>query len=201
MSEVAPEVARSSVGARRNPETEAAVLDAAAAIIAEEGFQKLTMEAVARRARAGKATVYRWWPSRGHLLLAIYSRAKSTFTQPDTGDLTTDLTEYVAQMLRQAHGSDGQEPLGPMLRLLIAEAQVDEAVQAAMQQERRERWRHIDTIINRAVERGQLNPDVSPDLAEQRVISLFWYHLLNNSLPRPEGAAALVDAMLVGLRA
>ena len=154
MSKVAPEVARSSVGARRNPETEAAVLDAAAAIIAEEGFQKLTMEAVARRARAGKATVYRWWPSRGHLLLAIYSRAKSTFTQPDTGDLTTDLIEYVAQMLRQAHGSDGQEPLGPMLRLLIAEAQVEEAVQVAMQLERRERWHHIDTIINRAVERS-----------------------------------------------
>lgn len=195
------EAARCSVGARRNPETEAAVLDAAAAIIAEVGFQKLTMEAVARRARAGKATVYRWWPSRGHLLLAIYSRVKATFTEPDTGDLATDLTEYIAQMLRQAHGTDGQEPLGPMLRLLIAEAQVDDTVQVAMQQERRERWCHIDNILKRAIERDQLNPEVSPEVAEQRVISLYWYHLLNNSLPKPEDAAELVDSMLVGLRA
>ncbi|MBC9247830.1 TetR/AcrR family transcriptional regulator [Paracoccus sp. 11-3] len=195
------EPARSSVGARRNPETETAVLDAAAAIIAEDGFQKLTMEAVARRARAGKATVYRWWPSRGHLLLAVYSRAKATFTEPDTGDLATDLTEYVAQMLRQAHGGDGQEPLGPILRLLIAEAQLDDTLQAAMQQERQERWLHIDNIIKRAQDRGQLNPAISLNDAEKRVISLYWYHLLNGTLPLPQQAAEFVSSMLVDLRA
>lgn len=176
-------------------------MDAAAEIIAEEGFQKLTMEAVARRARAGKATLYRWWPSRAHLLLALYSRAKSTLTDPDTGDLTRDLTDYVTQMLRQMHGSDGQEPLAPMLRLLIAEAQSDDTIRAALWRERRERWLHMDNIMQRAQARGQLNPAVSTKRAEQRVISMIWYFLLNDSLPAPEEAGELVEAIMAEMRA
>lgn len=193
--------ARASIGARRNPQTEAAVLDAAAAIIAEEGFSKLTMEAVARRARAGKATVYRWWPSRGHLLLALYSRRKSQLIEPDTGDMAQDLTEYFAQMLHQLHGGDGQEPLAPMLRLLIAEAQMDDTMRAALQRERDERWLHIDNIMRRAQARGQLNPRITLARAENRVIAMLWYLLLNDALPPPDQAGALIADIICDLRA
>lgn len=192
------EPARASIGARRNPETEAAVLDAAAALIAEEGFSRLTMEAVARRARAGKATVYRWWPSRGHLLLALYSRAKATLAEPDTGDLQQDLALYLAAMIRQWRGDNGQEPLGPLFRLLIAEAQVDETVRRAMQEERHSRWLHIDHILARARARGQLNAAIPLERAEQRVISMMWYLLLTDNLPDAEQAPALVAEITAG---
>lgn len=192
---------RASIGARRNPETETAVLDAAAAIIREEGFGRLTMEAVARRARAGKATVYRWWPSRAHLLLALYSRAKSTLVEPDTGDMVQDLTLYLHQMLGQLTGSDGQEPLAPMLRLLIAEAQMDDAIRQALQKERDERWLHIDNILRRARDRGELNGALTPRQAENRIIALIWYLLLNGSLPGPEGTGDLITTIMVDLRA
>lgn len=192
------EPARASIGARRNPETETAVLDAAQALIAEEGFARLTMEAVARRARAGKATVYRWWPSRGHLLLALYSRAKATLTAPDSGDLRQDLALYLAQMIRQWQGCDGQPPLGPLFRLLIAEAQVDDTVRQTMREERRSRWLHIDHILARAQARGELNPALPLERAEQRVISMMWYLLLTDSLPDPDQAPALVDDITAG---
>lgn len=198
MTEDAP---RTSVGARRSQATEDAVLDAAAQIILEDGFQKLTMEGVARRARAGKATVYRWWPSRGHLLLALYSRAKSALVAPDTGDLAQDLTGYLRQMLDQMHGTGGREAMGPMVRLLIAEAQIDDTVRVALQAERDERWVHIDRIINQAHARGELNPALSLRDAEQRVISMFWYLLLNNILPPADQAEALTQKIIVGMRA
>lgn len=192
---------RSSIGARRNPESEAAILDAAAEIIAEKGFAKLTMEAVARRGRAGKATVYRWWPSRGHLLLALYSRSKLQLEEANTGDLETDLTHYIGQMLTQLWTETGGEPFATLLRLLIAEAQFDPTIREALQRERHERWVHIDNIVRRAQERGQLNPALSLVRAEQRIISMIWYLLLNDSLPRPEQAGELVAAVLCDLRA
>lgn len=195
------QVSRVSIGARRNPETETAVLDAAAAIIREEGFGKLTMEAVARRARAGKATVYRWWPGRAYLLLALYSRAKSTLTEPDTGDMEQDLSLYLQQMLAQLTGSEGREPLAPMLRLLIAEAQMDNSIREALQKERDERWLHIDNILRRGQERGQLTRVLTPRQAEDRIIAMIWYLLLNDALPHPDKAAELVTAMMVDLRA
>lgn len=191
--------ARTSIGARRNPDTEAAVLDAAAAIIAEEGFAKLTIESVARRARSGKATIYRWWPGRGHLLLGLYSRAKSTLPQPDAGSLRGDLIAYLSAMIAQWQGGPSDLPLGTLFRLLLAEAQTDETVRAAMKAERDARWHHIDNMVASAVARGEINPALSACAIEQRVISLMWYRLLTDALPDPQDSATLVDDLLAAV--
>ena len=192
---------RASIGARRNPDTEAAVLDAAAAIIAEEGFAKLTMESVARRARSGKATLYRWWPSRGHLLLALYTRAKEEMQLADTGTLRGDLQSFVDQLIRRWQGDVKTPAVGPLFRLLVAEAQMDDTVRLAMRAEREQRWHHLDQIMARARGRGELAPGLSDDAAGKRVISLMWYLLLTDALPPPEAAAALVQDMLGAMQA
>ena len=193
------EISRASIGASRNPATETAILDAAEALIAEEGYGAMTMEAVARRARAGKATVYRWWPSRGHLLLAVYSRARADMVEPDTGNLRDDLTVLVGDMLTRWQGDASHAPIAPLLRLVIAESQIDPAVRAAVEQERRSRWNNIDTIVARAATRGELHPALTVDAAVDRVISLLWYLLLTDRLPPASAVTALVDQMLPGL--
>lgn len=190
---------RTSIGARRNPDTETAVLDAAAAIIEEEGFARLTIEAVARRARSGKATIYRWWPGRGHLLLGLYSRAKESLTQPDTGSLRGDMEQYLAAMLRQWQTQECGLPVGTLFRLLVAEAQTDETVRAAMKAERQTRWHHIDNMIAAAQARGEVDPALSARAIEQRIISLMWYLLLTDALPPPDAAPDLVADLLAGV--
>jgi AcrR family transcriptional regulator len=185
-----PPQGRTSVGARRSPETETAVLDAAEALIAEAGFARLTMEAVAKRARAGKATLYRWWPSRAHLLLAVYSRSKDTLPEPDTGALREDLAAYLAAMIR--HWRD--TVAGQTFRHLIAEAQGDPQALAALRREHRERWHHIHRIVLRARDRGEVAGTVQA--AEQRIAALMWYLLLTDQLPPPEAAGALADQLV-----
>ena len=69
---------RTSIGAQRNPDSEEAILAAAEAILIEEGFAAFSIEAVARRAKAGKPTIYRWWPSKAALLLDVYHRKSRT---------------------------------------------------------------------------------------------------------------------------
>ena len=68
---------RRSIGSARNPQSQEAILEAAEAIFADEGYAGFSIEAVARRAKAGKPTIYRWWPSKAHLLLDVYTRQKA----------------------------------------------------------------------------------------------------------------------------
>lgn len=188
---------RASIGARRNPATEEAVLAAAAELLAEGGPAALTMEAVAKRARAGKATLYRWWPSRGRLMLAVYAASKSGFVTPDTGRLRDDLIAYVGQMLEHWRAA----PQGGAMRHLIAEAQSDADVMAALTEMRNERWQQIRDLFRRAAARGELAPGVEIDAAEERIAAQAWYWLLTDQMPGPAALPNRIDQLMRGFTA
>lgn len=171
---------RRSIGSRRNPASEAAILDAAAELIAEKGVGALRMEDVARRASASKATLYRWWPGRAHLLLALYNRSKDGLAVPDTGSLERDLAVYMFSMFEH-----WREPVaGAVFRGLVAEAQSDPQVRAALLSARQERWRHIEVLFTRAAHRGELAAGMTIPAAETRMAAIAWYLLLTDEMPR-----------------
>lgn len=58
-------------GRPRNPETDAAILDAARRILAERGFEALSFEAIAQMTGISRVSIYRRWPSRAHLASEI----------------------------------------------------------------------------------------------------------------------------------
>jgi AcrR family transcriptional regulator len=80
---------------RRNERSRRAILEAASELVADTGFVRLTVEAIAARAGVGKQTIYRWWPSKGAVvfdaLLAEGLGAEGESRLPDTGDLRADL--------------------------------------------------------------------------------------------------------------
>lgn len=164
---------RGSIGARRNPATEAAILDAAEAIVAEKGIAGLSMEAVARRARAGKATLYRWWPTRGALLMAAYERQKQIGAYPDTGSLEGDV-EAVLRLLFAHWG----RPEGSIFRHIIAAAQGDPDLADALERYRQERLDSLATVIARAEARGELSGEVPARDMARAVMGMAWLHLL-----------------------
>lgn len=101
MTEEEQEGPRRSIGARRNPASAEAILEAAEAILAESGPSGFSIEAVARRARAGKPTIYRWWPTRMILLLDVYHRQKGLPRFERTGDLAEELHIFLRELLKR----------------------------------------------------------------------------------------------------
>ena len=79
------------LGRPRDARVDAAVLDAARSLLAEKGYAGTTVEAIATRAGVGKATIYRRWPTREQLLLAVTTADLPEVATPDTGDLREDL--------------------------------------------------------------------------------------------------------------
>ncbi|MBF6296835.1 TetR/AcrR family transcriptional regulator [Nocardia amamiensis] len=76
---------------RRSERARAAILTAAAELIRELPYAKLTIEAIAARAGVGKQTIYRWWPSKGAVVFDAMLESDSGPALPDTGDIAADL--------------------------------------------------------------------------------------------------------------
>jgi AcrR family transcriptional regulator len=172
---------RKSIGARRNPDSAGAILDAAEAVLVEAGYAGFSIEAVARRARAGKPTIYRWWPSKAALLLEVYQRGKRV-DSPDTGNLEEDLVGFLKNLFSHWRLTSS----GSVFRSLVAEAQSDPTAAAALADYARGRRAHTGQMIERAKARGEVAADVDPALVADLIASFAWTHLLTDRLDEDE---------------
>ena len=84
-----PATARPRVEGDREQE----ILDAALTVLAETGYDRLTMDAVATEAKASKATLYRRWSSKPQLVVDAVCSQKERPVVPDTGSLRGDLLD------------------------------------------------------------------------------------------------------------
>lgn len=180
---------RASIGARRNPAAEAAILEAARALLAEKGYAGFSIDEVARRAGAGKPTIYRWWPSKADLFIAVYAADKAAAIQaPDTGDLAGDLAAYTSALWRFWR----ETPSGAAFKGLLAEAQAsDPALTALREKFLPVRLSDLGCVFTRAAERGEITAEDAPALL-RLYIGFHWVHLLTG---RIDEDPALIDQM------
>ncbi|MFC4061021.1 TetR/AcrR family transcriptional regulator [Planomonospora corallina] len=89
-------------GARNlNPERERAILSAVLSILAEVGYDRMSMDEVARRARASKATIYRRWTGKAEMVAAaMHGLVVEHQPLPDTGTLRGDLVAALSVFCR-----------------------------------------------------------------------------------------------------
>ena len=186
---------RTSIGSQRNPASEEAILKAAQDILLEGGLQAFSIEAVARRAKAGKPTIYRWWPSRAALLLDVYHRQKDGVPHPDTGDIREDLSQFLSGLL--GFWRDGG---GAIFRSIIAEAQSDPGALEALQAYALSRCRQSGAILARGQARGEVRADLDPALLIELFSSFAWHRLLTSRLDvSREEIAQIVSAVVDGV--
>ncbi|MDU0341665.1 TetR/AcrR family transcriptional regulator [Bosea rubneri] len=180
---------RASIGARRNPASQAAILAAARAVLAEEGYAGFSIDAVSRRAGAGKPTIYRWWKNKAELLIEVYAAEKARVKATKTGNLAEDLALYTAALWDFWRDT----PSGRTFRALIAEAQNDAAALDGLRDKfLPERLLDVRTLFAAAVSRGE----IAADEVETRLalyVGFNWYYVLTDSLD--EGRAAIPAAM------
>ncbi|WP_115789536.1 TetR/AcrR family transcriptional regulator [Arthrobacter silvisoli] len=160
---------------RRGAALNSAIFAAVRAEIAESGYAGLTMERVAERARASKASLYRRWPGRAALVLdAAYDAMPDYSSTPDTGSLRGDVLALMRQIVLLLDGVVGEAMiglLGESLQNPDAAAQIREFGRGNMVRTMRE-------IVGRAVARGECDAglvterrlEAGPALLRQRVI-------------------------------
>lgn len=180
-------------GRPRDPACDAAILQAALELFAEDGYDALSIEGVAARAGVGKATVYRRYASKAALVVeAMRCGLDIEERLPDTGDLRADLT-VMLEALRAALS-------GPHARLLITlfaerarNPELDAEFAEAVIGKKREHLRHL---VCAAIERGELPQDTDVEIAAEAGPALLWHHALNNLPLDPDLVHRVVGLVL-----
>ena len=161
---------------RRSESSRRAILDAALALCREEGYARLSVEAIAARAGAGKQTIYRWWPSKGAVLLeALEREAAVTAAYPDTGDLVADLRTTLTEVIGLLASPD----FGPLLAALIAEAQQEPTLgRLLLERFINPRRAPIAARLRRAQQAGQLPETLDADGVLEVIFGALYHRLL-----------------------
>jgi AcrR family transcriptional regulator len=149
-----------------------AICDATLALLLEVGYDRMSMDAVAARAHASKATIYRRWPGKQELVLdAVRSRGPGLTVPEDTGSLRGDL---VATYRSAAAGSAAQDAdlIAGVLRAMRSAPELADCVRSQVVESKCDVSR---TIVARAVERGEL-PATTDPLILHEVASALWFH-------------------------
>lgn len=170
-------------------------LDAAVSILADDGLDGFSVEAVCRHSGVAKTTLYRHWSSANHLLVDALDCHVETVPTPDTGNLRDDMHAMAAAAL-ELMGDPGRRQL--MLDLLGA-ADRDPELAAIKEAMVGERTQPIVDIVNRAVERGEI-PPIEPERAVSFVHGpLLSQILIRNEPPTDAELRDLVDLIVRGL--
>jgi len=191
-------------GRPRDSAVDSRVLDAAWDLLHAKGFARLTVDEVAERARTAKTTVYRRWPTKDHLAVALAARSLGEVPIADTGDLRADLTGFAIALagslnrLRLAGNPAGGQSAGLAAELAAAAARhpdIGELVRAGFAA------RHALALarLQRARDTEGLRGDIDAEVLIDQVAGPVWYRVLVTGAPVGHSyAERLVTAALDG---
>jgi AcrR family transcriptional regulator len=185
-------------GRKRDHTRDADILDATLAVLAEVGYDGMTMDMVAARAKAGKGTVYRRWASKAELVVDAVAQMKRDQVDldnlPDTGTLRGDLLA----LFKPQSVDEGEYKLRVMAglaSLLSHDRSFADAANAAIV----EPWAAAHRMqMYRARERGEIATDADIETAAQIVPSMAAYRALVQRKPFDrEFLVSLIDGILL----
>jgi AcrR family transcriptional regulator len=182
---------------RRGAALDAAILEATMAELAEVGYARLSVERVAERASASKASLYRRWPGKVELVMdAVYHVLPDPASAPDTGSLRGDLLALLRAVADQLAG-----PAGQAMRGLLSDALRDPERAAQLREYARgTSLQTMREVVRRAGERGELDATAITTRQLETGHALMRFHFLTHGAPIPDGVVVeIVDEVVLPL--
>ncbi|AYF77602.1 TetR/AcrR family transcriptional regulator [Nocardia yunnanensis] len=201
MSEESGSSARKPAGAAvMQPQVTAAIRAAAFEELAEAGYGRLSMEAVARRAGVSKPTLYRRWSTKEDLVTALISEvAIAAADPPDTGTLRGDLRALLGVMGAGLTNPLAARIIPDLLAQAVRAPALREVLAMGIGQSRRAK---IVQLLHRAIARGELPETLNTELALDFIGGpLFLHVMLGGNPTAPNYLDQLTDMLLAAFGA
>lgn len=186
-------------GTRRGgPRKAQEIFDATLDLLAEKGYEGLTIEGVAQRSGVNKTTLYRWWPSKGALLgAALIGARQLELTPPDTGSLEGDLEALLGTMTTLLTARPASAIAVAVLGAVTHSPELASHVKDFFA----DRIAREQAVFDRAVARGEIAADTDPMLLMDLLAGAAWVRIVLRQLPlEKDFVARTVRTVLNGAR-
>jgi len=172
------------------------IIDATREILLEGGLDAFNVEAVATASGAARSTIYRHWPEPRDLVVETLTSMGRDFPVPDTGSLRTDL-ERATAMMRPIL----DDPRTRRLLLDVTRAAAEDTdLERIRQQAISDRRQPVQLILQRAIARGEIDPDIDMTVAMHLVEGPLMSATVLQNLPiTDEMMSSLVERIVKSL--
>ena len=182
-------------GRPRSGESEEAILAATIELLSEKPLREISIEEIARKAGVGKATIYKWWPSKAYVALdAFFRTTNQMMPTPDTGSVRRDTLEQLRSLLTFYRSAAGH-----ILGQFVAESQIDKEFACLFRERflkpRRETSR---VIFDRGVERGEIEQNFDRELVLDMMFGPLIYRMIVGHAPLEAKVADEMVSILFG---
>lgn len=168
------------------------------ALIGEVGYHNVSIEAIARRACVGKQTIYRWWPSKGAVILEAATQSLDPAVAfPDTGDIVADLRTQLTGILEVITTTG----FGPAYQGLIAAGQSDpDLLRAVFDKVIEPNVAEFGARVAVAQKRGQIRADADVQCLRDVLYGVIEYRLLHAMPIEPRHIDSVLRIAFQGVR-
>ncbi|WP_243057009.1 TetR/AcrR family transcriptional regulator [Nocardioides sp. SR21] len=170
------------------------ILVATLEVLADVGYDRLTMDAVATRAKASKATLYRRWTNKVSLVIEALQHSKAPHDVPDTGSLREDLRAAFCGV----GGLADAESVASFSSVLTAITRDAEFAEAFRRDVIGPKLAFSQEIWRRAKARGELREDVDLSLLEPALAGIVLHRVfLLGEMPTPDLITRVIDQIIL----
>lgn len=185
---------RPARGRKRSPQTHLSILRSTIRLLSETSYQGLTLERIAEDAEVGKATIYRWWKTKGALVGEALAWHLKPSRAPETGSPEEDLRQTIAATVRNYSGNLA----GVTVPAVAADMVNDPDLRASFLKDFLEPRRAVARASVKAAMDARLLP---PDLDVELVLdmwagAIFYRTLLGDEPVNPRFTEQFMDLLL-----
>lgn len=184
-------------GRPRSAQADEAIVDATIALLHDEGFDRLSMDAVAARAGVGKATIYRRWPSKEALVIDAVARRSDPFPVEVAGTIHERVTAILEGIL-----ATSQTGVGKLLPCMVGASVTNPTLAAHYRKQIIEpRRARIAEILRDAIRYGELRHDLDVDAAIDAIVGPLVYRIVfkGDRVLDKRDCKTLADTVIDGL--
>ncbi len=174
-------------GRPRSEESHQAIIKATLDLLSQMGYDRLSIDAIARSAGVGKTTIYRWYPSKEELVASAIESVRQEIEIPDTGTLSSDIDCIIEIAVKTTLTPLGRQILAMIIGAASSSPQFAQVYWTKYLLPRRQAFQ---VAIERAKTRNEIPADTDSDLVFDLMSGIMLYALV--FMPRVEPVEAYI---------
>lgn len=163
-------------GRPRSESSKRAILEATRRLLTHTSVQKLSIEAIAKKASVGKTTIYRWWPNKTAVIVdAVFSQPSFHNILPTPNSASDGIRAQIEKLGRQLSGKNGR-----IVAEILGESQAEpDALRIFIETFLQDRYNSLNALLEAGKNNGEFAVDLDTETAIDVILGPIFFRLIS----------------------